>query len=101
AEDDWRGAAPVPRLVHGDVRGDELETRLGPWSILVHGDVIADKIELWAGRDRSSTLVVTGTVRAGCLRYRGPANVAVVGDVMIDHVIVGNAGATLHARAIE
>ncbi|AGC41922.1 hypothetical protein MYSTI_00572 [Myxococcus stipitatus DSM 14675] len=102
---------PQPRLIEGSVEvTHDLETGDGPWLLVILGDLVTTG-DLRFGTDdyATSSLLVTGSLRARNVEYGGSARVAVDQDVVVSGVIVGSNGdseanlgtsGTLTARAV-
>ncbi|RKH57329.1 hypothetical protein [Corallococcus llansteffanensis] len=100
-----------PRLIEGDLHiSEDVETGEGPWALIVDGDLVTTgDVILTTGDYATSTLLVTGHLRARNLEYATSARVAVDRDLTASGVIVGTwgtdgamlgVGGTLTARAV-
>ncbi|RKH42708.1 hypothetical protein [Corallococcus sicarius] len=100
-----------PRLIEGGLdTSEDVETGDGPWALIVEGDLVTTgDVLLSTGDYASSTLLVTGHLRARSLKYATSARVVVDRDLTASGVIVGTwgtdgavlgVGGTLTARAV-
>ncbi|WP_342378314.1 hypothetical protein NVS55_03005 [Myxococcus stipitatus] len=102
---------PQPRLIEGSVEvTHDLVTGDGPWLLVILGDLVTTGDLRFRTDDyATSSLLVTGSLRARNVRYGGSARVAVDKDLVASGVIVGTGGdseanlgvsGTLTARAV-
>ncbi|MFP2909467.1 hypothetical protein ACLESD_31375 [Pyxidicoccus sp. 3LFB2] len=100
-----------PRLIEGGLdTSEDVETGEGPWALILDGDLVTTgDITFRTGDYATSTVIVTGHLRARNIRYGGSARVAVDRDLTASGVIVGSWGTdgavlgvsgTLTARAV-
>lgn len=100
-----------PRLIEGSVDvAHDLETGEGPWALILDGDLVTTgDLTFRTGDYATSTLIVTGNVRARNIQYGGSARVAVDRDLTASGIITGawgtdgavlGVGGTLTARAV-
>lgn len=99
----------VPRIVSASLRFDDtLESGPGPWAVIVVGD-LETRGDLVCTTDDylTSTLIVTGDVRARNVRYASSARVGIEGDLVVGGGLgivsgtYGDGGAVLWARSCE
>ncbi|AKQ69962.1 hypothetical protein A176_006874 [Myxococcus hansupus] len=99
----------VPRIVSGSLRFDDtLESGSGPWAVIVVGD-LETRGDLVCTTDDylTSTLIVTGDVRARNVRFAASARVGIEGDLVVGGGLGivsgtwGDGGAVLWARSCE
>ncbi len=95
------------RLLRESLRSNEdLVTDQGPWAVFIDGDLetSADLICSTGEYRVSSTLVVTGTVRARNLHFHTSARVVIGRDLVVENLVVGaggDSGALLGAGTID
>lgn len=99
----------VPRIVNAGLRLDDtLESGPGPWAVIVDGD-LETRGDLVCTTDDylTSTLIVTGDVRARNVRFAASARVGIEGDLVVGDGLGivsgtwGDGGAVLWARSCE
>ncbi|QSQ11413.1 hypothetical protein [Myxococcus landrumensis] len=85
---------PRPRLIEGHVEvTHDLETGDGPWLLVILGDLVTTgDLRFRTGDYATSSLLVTGSLRARNIEYGGSARVAVDQDVVASGIIVGSNG---------
>ncbi|MCP3064772.1 hypothetical protein LXT21_38975 [Myxococcus sp. K38C18041901] len=85
---------PRPRLIEGSLHVDhDLETGSGPWVLVIDGDLVTTgDVKFTTGDYATSSLLVTGQLRARNVRYMSSARVAVDGDLVASGVVVGTGG---------
>ncbi|NMO22805.1 hypothetical protein HPC49_42920 [Pyxidicoccus fallax] len=100
-----------PRLIEGGLdTTEDVETGEGPWALIIDGDLVTTgDLAFSTGDYATSTLIVTGHLRARNLEYGYSARVAVDRDLTATGIIVGSWGTdgavlgvsgTLSARAV-
>lgn len=100
-----------PRLIEGSIHtSEDVETGEGPWALILDGDLVTTgDVILTTGDYATSTLIVTGHLRARNLEYGGSARAEVDRDLTVSGVIIGTwgtdgamlgVGGTLTARAV-
>jgi hypothetical protein len=82
------------RLIEGGITTTEdVETGDGPWAIIIDGDLVTTgDIIFRTGDYATSTVIVTGHLRARNLKYGGSARVAVDRDLTASGIVVGTWG---------
>ncbi|WP_224365402.1 hypothetical protein [Hyalangium versicolor] len=100
-----------PRIIEGGVHATEdIETGDGPWALIIEGELVTSgDLSFKTGDYATSTLIVTGHVRARNVFYGQSARVAIDRDLVASGVVIGTWGSdgavlgasgTLTARAV-
>ncbi|WP_225888420.1 hypothetical protein [Myxococcus xanthus] len=99
----------VPRIVNAGLRLDDtLKSGPGPWAVIIDGDLETSGDLVCTTDDYlTSTLIVTGNVRARNVRFAASARVGIEGDLVVGSGLGivsgtwGDGGAVLWARSCE